>query len=67
MKAKRILRTLPELQKEYVSLCTKAGELQYKLAAFKLDLDAVNKQLMDINFEAATVQAADKTKEIPSV
>ena len=67
MEEKRALRTLPELQKEYVSLCTKAGELQYKLAAFKLDLDAINKQLMDINFEAATVQAADKTKEIPSV
>ena len=52
-------RPLVELQREYGSLCAKAGELQYKISVQKADLDLINSQLRDINFEALAAQEVE--------
>lgn len=49
-------RTMQELQGEYQGLCTKAGDLQYKIWALKKDLELVNDTLRNINFEAVESQ-----------
>ena len=52
-------RPLAELQREYGSLCAKAGELQYKIDVQKADLALINGQLRDINFEALAAQEVE--------
>jgi hypothetical protein len=52
-------RTIPEIQNEYQNLCLKAGHLQYQVTVFQGDLDLVNKELRDLNLEAASVKAAE--------
>ena len=60
-------RTLNDVQQEYVNLCTRAGDLQYKIQAFKKDLEVLNNQLRELNFEAVKIQqeeaAAKKAEE----
>lgn len=64
-------RSLEEIQQEYQNLCLKAGHLQYQISAISKDLELVNGQLREINFEAAAVQAkaqpAPVVSEVPPV
>lgn len=53
-------RTIPEIQQEYQNLCLKAGQLQYQVYTFSKDLEMVNKELRDLNLEAAAVNAAQE-------
>jgi septal ring factor EnvC (AmiA/AmiB activator) len=49
-------RTVQEIQNEYSNLCAKAGHLQYQIATLGKDLDLLNAQLRDLNFEAASAK-----------
>lgn len=50
-------RTVPEIQQEYTSECTRAGHLQYQIVTLSKDLDMLNDHLRDLNLEAAAAQA----------
>jgi uncharacterized coiled-coil DUF342 family protein len=54
-------RTIDEIRKEYTDLCLKAGHTQYQIDTLTKDLGVINNTLRDLNFEAASVQAAEKT------
>lgn len=55
-------RELAEIQREYVQLCTRAGDLAYKIDCHKRDLALVTEALRDLNFEAAAAQAEANKK-----
>lgn len=50
-------RTVPEIQQQYKNLCLKAGHLQYQVYTLGKDLEFVNKELRDLNLEAASLKA----------
>jgi DNA anti-recombination protein RmuC len=52
-------RPLDQIQQEYIQLCTKAGDLQYKISRFDNDLESINEQLQMLNFEAAAAREAE--------
>ena len=58
-------RSLGEIQQEYVQLCTKAGDLSYKVVQFNKDISTLQGQLEDLNFEAVAAQkkAAEEAKK----
>lgn len=60
-------RSIPEIQQEYQNLCLKAGHLQYQVYTFTKDLEAVNKELRDLNLEAAAVKAAEDAEKAAAV
>lgn len=50
-------RTLEDVQREYFNVAAKAGEAQYRIGRVEEDLRLFNKQLLDLNLEAAALQA----------
>ncbi len=57
-------RTVSDITKQYNQLAWKAGNLQYQIHTLSGDLDMVNKELRDLNLEAAAVNSAEaKAKE----
>ena len=52
-------RSMQEIQQDYANLCVKAGQLQYQIYTFEKDLADVNKELRDLNIEAATTKAKE--------
>ena len=52
-------RTVPEIQQEYQNLCIKAGHLQYQIYTYEKDVEMINKELRDLNLEAAASKAAE--------
>ena len=59
-------RTLQEIQAQYQQLCFNAGQLQYQIKANQDNLDMMNKEIRDLNLEAAVLkadEAAEKAKE----
>lgn len=57
------LRTIPEIQKEYMTICCSAGELQYQIQMHEDNLARLNERLKFINNEASQVQAENAAKE----
>ena len=51
------VRTIEDVQREYQQTCVRAGHLQYQVYGLTKDLEMVNKQLLDLNLEAAGIQA----------
>jgi hypothetical protein len=51
------VRTLEEIQAEYVEVCKQAGELQYHIEVMKADLLKFNQRLLQLNEEAASVKS----------
>lgn len=49
-------RSMEDIQKDYTITCNKAGHLQYQIYSHNKDLELLNSQLRDLNFEAAKVQ-----------
>lgn len=49
-------RPLQDIQRDYQNLSMRAGHLQYQIVTLGKDLDLVNEELRDLNFEAAAVQ-----------
>ncbi len=60
-------RTVREISVEYSRLATKAGDLQYKIWAFKRDLDMLAEQMQDLNFEATAAHAAETAAPLAAV
>jgi hypothetical protein len=56
-------RTFLDIQQEFTNVCTKAGHLQYQITAHQNDLDLLNKQMRDLNLEAAAVSAQESKNE----
>lgn len=59
-------RSVAEIQQEYTGLAMKSGQLQYQVFTLSKDLEILNKQMRDLNFEAAAVnarEAADAAKK----
>lgn len=50
-------RNLQDIQQEYITLCNKAGHLQYQIFVLDKDLSILNDTLRNLNFEAAALQA----------
>lgn len=50
-------RTFEIVQQEFGSLCARAGHLQYQVYTFNKDLEILNGQIRDLNFEAAAMKA----------
>jgi hypothetical protein len=52
-------RPMSEIQNSYSQLAYKAGELQYQLHIWKLELSKVNEAMVAVNQEAAARQQLD--------
>lgn len=52
-------RSVAEIQQEYTGLALRSGQLQYQIFTFNKDLELLNKQMRDLNFEAAAAKARD--------
>jgi hypothetical protein len=50
--------TNAELQKEYLSLCAKAGDMQYKILCFQVELEKTNCKIRDVNRAAIKLSAS---------
>lgn len=62
------MRSEEEIKKEYVDLCTRAGELQYQLEQMKAGLHEINNRLLAVNKEFVELkQSQEKAQEAPSV
>ena len=65
-------REFAEIQKEYMDLRGRAGELQYQIFVLNKDLASTNDALVGLNHEAAARQKLDKdaaakpVEEVPS-
>jgi hypothetical protein len=53
-------RTLEEINKEYTTLCSKAGELQYRVEIEKIQIAQINQKLQELNKEGAERFELDK-------
>jgi hypothetical protein len=51
---------MEEIGTDYQRLALKAGDLSFKISAFKKDLALLQDQMQNLNFEALTVQRADE-------
>lgn len=60
----KLKRTVDEIRKEYIDACAAAGDRQYRLAMLKLELQAINQKLSDLNKEAA--EASKETVNVES-
>lgn len=58
-------RKIEEIQREYVQLCTRAGDVQFKVKSLSADLDMLNGQIQELTIEAlaAQQQAAKEAAE----
>lgn len=61
-KVEKPKRSIPEIQGEYQTLCTKAGHVQYQIFTLSKDLEMMNQELRDLNLEAAAVKAEEDAK-----
>ena len=63
------MRSEEEIKKEYVDLCTRAGELQYQLEQMKAGLSEINQRLLAVNKEFVELKQSqqEKQEEAPSV
>jgi hypothetical protein len=56
-------RSVQEIQQEYTGLALRAGQLQYQIYTFEKDLELLNKQMRELNFEAAAAKARDDAEQ----
>lgn len=54
------MRTVEEVQKDYAQVCSVAGDLQYRIACFKEELQKANDKLKELNAEAVSIQNQPK-------
>lgn len=52
-------RSFGEVQQEYVRLATQAGDLGFKSASIKKDLDLIHSQMQALGLEAVAIQKAE--------
>lgn len=60
-------RTVDDIHREYSGLCSRAGHVQYQMSALSKDLELLNSQMRDLNFEAAALQAKASDKKVEEV
>jgi hypothetical protein len=53
-------RTFETVQTEYQQLALKAGHIQYQIHALSKDLDLLNDQMRDLNFEGAKIKTEEE-------
>lgn len=63
MSDKKARRSVQDITKEYSGLCFKAGNLQYSINALEDDLKLINKEMRDLNLEAASSKAAEDAEK----
>lgn len=56
-------RAYAEVEKEYLELRARAGEVQYQIYVLTKDLEQLNQALVSLNHEAAARQKLDKETE----
>lgn len=63
------MRSEEDIKKEYVDLCTRAGEVQYQLEQMKAALHEINNRLLAVNKEFVELKQSEekKSEEAPSV
>lgn len=54
-----LARTIEDIQKEYSVLAARSGQLQYQVFTLKKDLELLNNQMRDLNFEAAAIKGKE--------
>lgn len=55
-------RTLEQITKEYTALIPMAGQTQYQIEVYKAELAAINKKLLELNNEAASLKESKNEK-----
>jgi hypothetical protein len=53
-------RKMEEIKADYETLRNRSGDVQYQIYALKRDLENINQQLVNINYEAAARNELDK-------
>lgn len=56
------VRSMAEIQHEFSTLCARAGHLEYQIYTHEKDLELLNNQMRNLNFEAAAVKAKEDAK-----
>lgn len=56
-------RTLEQITKEYTNLIPVAGQTQYQIEVYKVELAAINKKLLELNNEAAALKQERKNEK----
>lgn len=54
------MRSEEVIKKEYVDLCTRAGELQYQLEQLKAGLHEINNRILSVNKEFVELKQSQK-------
>lgn len=69
LKARKIAmpQSQDEIKQEYFQLCAQAGELQYKIEEFNIQLKNLNMKIASLNkaFSEAVAAAPEEAKSIP--
>lgn len=60
-----MLRDEGEIKKEYIELCTRAGELQYQIQQMQSGLQEINKRILVINQEFVDLKKAQEKTAAP--
>lgn len=56
-------RTIEVVTTEFQQMAFKSGQIQYQIYAMQKDLEVVNKQLLDLNLEAAVLKGKEEGKK----
>ena len=64
MSDKKEPRALEAISQEYQQLCYKVGQNQYQIYVLKKDIEMMNEQIRNLNFEAAASQKAAAEKKV---
>lgn len=63
----KVVRSFEDIQKEYGALAAQSGQLQYQVFTFSRDLEILNKQMRDLNFEAAALKVKEQSAQESAV
>jgi hypothetical protein len=55
--------TREEIVNEYADLCARAGDLQYKIHAYKHELDIINDRMQGLNYQAHVLAQQEAAKD----
>ena len=62
MSEEKAPRTAERIQQDFENLSARAGHCQYQIYIFEKDLELLNEQIRDLNFEMAKLRASEAPK-----
>ena len=60
------LRTKPQIEQEYFSLCLQHGDKSYKIKRFQVEMDGIQKKMWELDQEMLALEASIKAAKEPA-